>query len=161
MAAATDYLDGRAIDSRAYRFHRGRCRGGARHVGERSSGGTDIIVLVINKYRHITPGRTMLIVDLIIVGSSFFVFKSVETILFGIIIIAVMSTLVDWVLNGIRQSVQFFIFSSQYEEIATQINLQLHRDARCWTGWGGIPNNPKRYCWFWPREASRPPSSVS
>ncbi len=74
-----------------------------------SSGGTDIIVLVINKYRNITPGRTMLFVDLVIVASSFLIFKSMETIVFGIIIIAVMATSVDWVLNGIRQSVQFFI----------------------------------------------------
>ncbi|MDI9604719.1 MAG: YitT family protein [Bacteroidota bacterium] len=109
-----------------------------------SSGGTDIIVLVINKYRHITPGRTMLFVDLIIVGSSFFVFKSVETILFGIIIIAVMTTSVDWVLNGIRQSVQFFIFSSRYEEIATQINLQLHRGCTVLDGIGWYTQQPQK-----------------
>lgn len=101
-----------------------------------SSGGTDIIVLVINKYRHITPGRTMLLVDLVIVGSSVLIFMSAETIVFGIIIIAVMSTSVDWVLNGIRQSVQFFIFSTQYEEIATQINLQLHRGCTVLDGMG-------------------------
>ncbi|MDD3787325.1 MAG: YitT family protein [Petrimonas sp.] len=102
-----------------------------------SSGGTDIIVLVINKYRNITPGRTMLFVDLIIISASFLIFRSVETIVYGIIIIAVMSTSVDWILNGIRQSVQFFIFSSRYEEIATQINLQLHRGCTVLnaTGW--------------------------
>lgn len=101
-----------------------------------SSGGTDIIVLVINKYRNITPGRTMLWVDLIIVASSFVIFRSVETIVFGIIIIAVMATSVDWVLNGIRQSVQFFIISQKYEEIATQINLQLHRGCTVLDGTG-------------------------
>lgn len=101
-----------------------------------SSGGTDIIVLIINKYRNITPGRTMLFVDLVIVSSSYLVFRSVETIVFGIIIIAVMATSVDWVLNGIRQSVQFLIFSSQYDEIATQINLQLHRGCTVLDGTG-------------------------
>ncbi len=101
-----------------------------------SSGGTDIIVLVINKYRNITPGRTMLLVDLIIVASSYVIFRSIETIVFGIIIIAVMATSVDWVLNGIRQSVQFFIISQNYEEIATQINLQLHRGCTVLDGTG-------------------------
>ncbi|HBG56803.1 MAG TPA: hypothetical protein DDX07_02195 [Porphyromonadaceae bacterium] len=101
-----------------------------------SSGGTDIIVLVINRYRNITPGRTMLWVDLIIVASSFVIFRSVETIVFGIIIIAVMATSVDWVLNGIRQSVQFFIISHEYEEIATQINHQLHRGCTVLDGTG-------------------------
>ncbi len=112
-----------------------------------SSGGTDIIVLVINKYRHITPGRTMLLVDLAIVASSFLIFRSIETIVFGIIIIAVMSTSVDWMLNGIRQSVQFFLFFfEKYDEIATQINLQLHRGCTVLDGMDGTPKNRKRCC---------------
>ncbi|WP_238868500.1 MULTISPECIES: YitT family protein [Proteiniphilum] len=109
-----------------------------------SSGGTDIIVLVINKYRHITPGRTMLLVDLAIVASSFLIFRSIETIVFGIIIIAVMSTSVDWMLNGIRQSVQFFIFSKKYDEIATQINLQLHRGCTVLDGMGWYSKEPQK-----------------
>lgn len=109
-----------------------------------SSGGTDIVVLIINKYRNITPGRTMLFVDLVIVASSFLIFKSMETIVFGIIIIAVMATSVDWVLNGIRQSVQFFIFSTKYEEIATQINLQLHRGCTVLDGVGWYSQKPQK-----------------
>ena len=57
-----------------------------------STGGTDIIVMIINKYRNITPGRTMLLIDLAIVSSSYLIFHSVETIVYGIIIIAVMAT---------------------------------------------------------------------
>ena len=109
-----------------------------------SSGGTDIVVLIINKYRNVTPGRTMLFVDLIIVASSFLIFRSVETIVFGIIIIAVMATSVDWVLNGIRQSVQFFIFSTKYEEIATQINLQVHRGCTVLDGEGWYSKKPQK-----------------
>ena len=109
-----------------------------------SSGGADIIVLIINKFRHITPGRTMLLVDLVIVSSSYLIFRSVETIVFGIIIIAVMATSVDWILNGIRQSVQFFIFSTQYEEIATQINLQLHRGCTVLDGTGWYTQQPQK-----------------
>jgi uncharacterized membrane-anchored protein YitT (DUF2179 family) len=101
-----------------------------------STGGTDIIILIINKYRNVTPGRTMLFIDLFIVTSSFIIFKSIETIVFGIIIIAVMSTSVDWILNGIRQSVQFFIVSREYEEIATQVNLQLDRGCTVLDGTG-------------------------
>ncbi len=101
-----------------------------------STGGTDIIVLIINKYRNVTPGRMMLFVDLIIVSSSFIIFRSIETIVFGIIIISVMSTSVDWLLNGVRQSVQFFIVSKEYEEIATQVNLQLARGCTVLDGTG-------------------------
>lgn len=101
-----------------------------------STGGTDIIILIINKYRNVTPGRMMLYIDLIIVTSSFLIFRSIETIVFGIIIIAVMSTSVDWILNGIRQSVQFFIVSREYEEIATQVNMQLGRGCTVLDGTG-------------------------
>ncbi len=102
-----------------------------------STGGTDIIVLIINKFRNITPGRTMLFIDLVIVSSSYLIFNSIEIVVFGLIIIAVMSTSVDWVLSGIRQSVQFFIVSHEYEEIATQINKQLGRGCTVFdaTGW--------------------------
>lgn len=109
-----------------------------------STGGTDIIVLIINKFRNVTPGRTMLYVDLIIVSSSFLVFKSVETIVLGIVIIAVMSTSVDWILNGIRQSVQFIIISREYEEIATQVNLQLDRGCTVLDGTGWYTKNEQK-----------------
>lgn len=101
-----------------------------------STGGTDIIILIINKYRNVTPGRMMLYIDLFIVTSSFLIFRSIETIVFGLIIIAVMSTSVDWILNGIRQSVQFFIVSREYEEIATQVNMQLGRGCTVLDGTG-------------------------
>ena len=101
-----------------------------------STGGTDIIVLIINKYKNVTPGRTMLFVDLFIISSSFIIFRSIETIVFGIVIIAVMTTSVDWVINGVRQSVQFFIVSREYEEIATQVNLQLDRGCTVLDGTG-------------------------
>ncbi len=101
-----------------------------------STGGTDIIVVIINKYRNLTPGRTMLFIDLVIVSSSFLIFQSIETIVYGIIIIAVITTSVDWVINGVRQTVQFFIVSREYEEIATQINLQLDRGCTVLDGIG-------------------------
>ncbi|HOV70854.1 MAG TPA: YitT family protein [Dysgonamonadaceae bacterium] len=109
-----------------------------------STGGTDIIVMIINKYRNITPGRTMLLVDLAIVSSSYLIFRSIETIVYGIIIIALMATSVDWALNGIRQSVQFFIFSSKYDEIATQINVQLHRGCTVLEGIGWYSKQPQK-----------------
>ncbi|MDD4777562.1 MAG: YitT family protein [Fermentimonas sp.] len=109
-----------------------------------STGGTDIIIMIINKYRNVTPGRMMLLIDVVIVTSSFVLFRSVETIVYGIIIIAVISTSVDWVLNGIRQSVQFFIVSQRYEEIATEINNQLNRGCTVLDGKGWYTQKPQK-----------------
>lgn len=109
-----------------------------------STGGTDIIIMIINKYRNVTPGRMMLLIDLVIVASSYVLFRSVETIVYGIIIIAVISTSVDWVLNGIRQSVQFFIVSQRYEEIANEINVQLNRGCTVLEGTGWYTQKPQK-----------------
>ena len=101
-----------------------------------STGGTDIIIMVINKYRNFTPGRAMLIIDVLIVSTSYFIFQDIETIILGFIIIAIMTTTIDYVINGVRQSVQFFIFSSEYDQIADQITNQLHRGCTLLDGVG-------------------------
>lgn len=101
-----------------------------------STGGTDIVIMIINKYKNLTPGRTMLLIDMLIVGASYTIFQSVETIIFGLIILAIMTTLVDYVINGVRQSVQFFIFSKDYGQIADEINIQLHRGCTVLEGFG-------------------------
>lgn len=101
-----------------------------------STGGTDIIIMIVNKYRNFTPGRTMLIIDVLIVSTSFFIFQSVETIIYGFIIIAIMTTTIDYVINGVRQSVQFFIFSREYDQIADEITRQLHRGCTVLDGVG-------------------------
>lgn len=109
-----------------------------------STGGTDIVIMIINKYRNVTPGRTMLLIDLMIVGTSYAIFQSIETIIFGFIIIAIMTTSVDYVINGVRQSVQFFIFSQKYEQIATEINNQLNRGCTVIDGVGWYSKSPQK-----------------
>ncbi len=92
-----------------------------------SSGGTDIIALIINKYRNISPGKLILLMDIIIVGCSLLVptegsFGSrVATVVYGFIQISVVSYSIDLVLSGARQSIQIFIFSKNHEVIADRI----------------------------------------
>ncbi len=109
-----------------------------------STGGTDIVVMAINHYRNFSPGRLMLFVDLMVVSSSYFIFKSSETIIYGIVIIVIVSTAVDYVINGVRQSVQFFIFSKDYEAIATGINQNLNRGCTILDGMGWYSKAPKK-----------------
>ncbi len=92
-----------------------------------STGGTDIIALIINKYRNVSPGRIILLLDIIIIASSI-VIPSEESlglrlaiIIYGYVLISVTSYTVDLVLSGARQSIQIFIFSRKYEEIADRI----------------------------------------
>jgi len=109
-----------------------------------STGGTDIIALIINKYRNITPGRAMLYSDLIIICSSYFLFHSVDKIIYGLTSLAVSTYAVDMVVNGDRQSVQFFIFSSKFEKIAERINNEAHRGVTVLEGMGWYSKEPSK-----------------
>ncbi|MDR2292686.1 MAG: YitT family protein [Prevotellaceae bacterium] len=102
-----------------------------------STGGTDIVALFINKYRNVTPGRIILYIDLVIIASSFFVSHDFVKVMYGYILIAVMSSTLDFLLSGSKQSVQIFIFSKKYEEIADRISNELHRGVSVMnsTGW--------------------------
>ncbi|MCR5130001.1 MAG: YitT family protein [Prevotella sp.] len=92
-----------------------------------STGGTDIIAAIINKYRDISLGRVILICDVIIISSSYLVLKDWERVIYGYVVLWVTAFCIDQVVNSMRRSVQFFIISDQYEEIATRINNDPHR----------------------------------
>ncbi|HEY5591678.1 MAG TPA: YitT family protein [Paludibacter sp.] len=102
-----------------------------------SSGGTDIVAKVVNKYRNVTLGRVLLYCDVLIICSSyFFDFGSIEKIVYGLSTMAITTVTVDMVINGVRQSVQFFIFSKEFEQIATRINDDVHRGVTILDGMG-------------------------
>ena len=86
-----------------------------------STGGIDIIASSINKYWNISLGRLMLCIDLAIIGSSYFIFRNLETMVVGYLTMVMSMFFLDYVTNGLRQSVQFIIVSDKYEEIATQV----------------------------------------
>ena len=108
-----------------------------------STGGTDIVAAIINKYKPITLGRSILYCDLCIISSSYLIFHDFEKILFGFVVLAVSTYTCDLIINGIRQSVQLFIFSDKYEEIADRINHDINRGVTILdgTGWYSKSNS--------------------
>ena len=109
-----------------------------------STGGTDIVAAIVNKYKPISLGRTILYCDLCIIGASYMLFHSFEKILFGFIVLAVSSYTCDMIINGIRQSIQLLIFSDKYEEIANRINSDIHRGVTILDGMGWYSKQPKK-----------------
>ena len=101
-----------------------------------STGGTDIIAAIINKYRDITLGRVMMICDMIIITSSYFVLKDWEKVVYGFVTLYVCRFVLDQIVNSARQSVQFFIFSKEYEKIADRITKETHRGVTVLDGIG-------------------------
>jgi uncharacterized membrane-anchored protein YitT (DUF2179 family) len=107
-----------------------------------STGGTDIIAMIVNKYRNITLGRVILYSDLAIIASSFLIFHSLEKVVFGVTTLVVMTYCLDLVVNGVRQSVQFFIFTHKPDEIAQRINIEVHRGVTMMDATGYYSKEP-------------------
>jgi len=115
-----------------------------------STGGTDIIAMIINKYRNISPGRVILYCDVIIIGCSYFVLldldpaRRIETIVYGYVAMAITAYAIDATLSGSKQSVQIFVFSKKYQEIADRITGDLHRGVTVVDGVGWFSKEPQK-----------------
>lgn len=92
-----------------------------------STGGTDVIAAMINKYHDISLGKIILLVDIAIITSSILVLHDWEQVLYGYVVLIVSSGCVDKVVNMSRSSVQFFIISEKYQQIGRAINTNLPR----------------------------------
>jgi len=101
-----------------------------------STGGTDIIAMIINKYRNISPGRIIMYCDVIIIASSFLVLHSVEKLVYGYVSMWVVAYSIDAFLTGAQQSVQLFIVSEKYEKIADFITKESRRGLTVFDGTG-------------------------
>ncbi len=119
-----------------------------------STGGTDIVALMIVKYRNVSAGRVILLLDVFIIASSLLlppneimdangVVVGVEswgqrfaTILYGYILIGACSYSVDMFVSGTKQSSQIFIFSKKYAELADAITSRTGRGVTLIDGEG-------------------------
>ena len=109
-----------------------------------STGGTDIIAAMVNKYRNVSFGKMLLYIDIIIISSSYLVFHDVERVIYGYIIMFITTTVCDMIINGIRASSQLLIFSDKWEEIAEQISNELQRGVTVLDGMGWYTKKSKK-----------------
>lgn len=102
-----------------------------------STGGTDVIAVMINKYRNVTIGRLSLFINVAIITCSYFVFRDLELLIYSYVGLMVTSYTLDLTMNGSKQSVQMFIFSSKPHEIADRVGEEVHRGVTMikGTGW--------------------------
>ena len=92
-----------------------------------STGGTDIIAAVVNKYHNITLGKVLILIDVCIISSCLLVDSlgpidiRCQKVVFGLCTMVIECLMLDYVMYWQRQSVQFLIFSSKHKEIAEAI----------------------------------------
>ncbi|WP_305257162.1 YitT family protein [uncultured Bacteroides sp.] len=101
-----------------------------------STGGTDIIAAIVNKYKDVTLGRMIMLCDIIIITSCYFIFHDWRRVIFGFVTLFIIGIVLDWIINSARQSVQFLIFSKKYDEIADSIIKDADRRVTVLDGTG-------------------------
>ena len=101
-----------------------------------STGGTDIVAAVVNKYHNISLGRVLVYVDLLIIGSTYPIFQDWRKIVFGLCTMVIENFVLDYVMNARRESVQFMIFTKKYQEIANAIGTEMGHGVTLLDGHG-------------------------
>lgn len=96
-------------------------------IHQGSTGGTDIIAAIVNKYKNVTMGRMILYCDIVIISSCYFIFHDWKRVVFGFVTMIVLSLIIDFVMNYVQQSVQFFIVTKKSDEVSKAILS----DANC------------------------------
>ncbi|WP_372752044.1 YitT family protein [Labilibaculum sp.] len=102
-----------------------------------STGGTDILAMIINKYKNYSPGQLLLTIDVIIISSSYFLERSIEQVVYGFVTMGVSAYCVDLIIEGSKQSVQIFIFTQKPDEIRKEVVYTLDQGITVLSGTGG------------------------
>lgn len=92
-----------------------------------NTGGTDIIILMILKYRNIPYGRISMYINVLIIASSYLVVKDLQTLIYCYVYMFSYSYISDMVMDGYRTTYQIMIFSNNYNIIAERISNEIHR----------------------------------
>lgn len=107
-----------------------------------STGGSDIIAAVLNKFKNFSMGQGIIAMDFFIIISSLFVpefgdmVQRVQIVVFGLISVFVETQVLDMIMNRRRSSVQFLIFSDKYQEIANAIGTKMDHGVTILNGYG-------------------------
>lgn len=110
-----------------------------------SSGGTDIVAMMVNKYYPISFGRVIMACDLIIITCSVLVFKGdLKPAIYGFVTMAAVGYTIDLITSGSKQSVQIFIFSPKYKQIGDRIIAEAHRGVSFLDAQGGFTGQPQK-----------------
>ena len=109
-----------------------------------SSGGTDILAMIINKYRNISLGKLIILMDVVIVGCSYFVSWDLGSVVYGYVTMFTLGTAIDWVLSGSKASAQIMVFSARYQEIADRVIHDVNRGVTILDATGAYSKAPQK-----------------
>ena len=95
-----------------------------------STGGSDIVVMIVNKFYTISYGKFIRYTDGVIISSALFLPEiGIDGVIYGFVMVGVFSYTVDMILSGNQQSTQIFIICKDYKAMADAINNEAKRGA--------------------------------
>ncbi|MDD3636390.1 MAG: YitT family protein [Bacteroidales bacterium] len=101
-----------------------------------TSGGTDIVAMIISKYTSLPVGQLLIWVDSVIVLVGLLVFQDWKIPLYSLIVIYITGKVIDAILQGVDYDKTLFIISDKYEEIRGKIIDDLNRGGTYLKGKG-------------------------
>ena len=107
-----------------------------------STGGTDILAMILKKFTSLDIGMALLYVDVLIAGSTL-ILIDIETGLFSLLGLVLKSVLVDSVIESLNRKKSFILVTSCPEEVCDFITHTLHRSATFWKGEGAYSHQDK------------------
>ncbi|GAA0733882.1 YitT family protein [Clostridium oceanicum] len=105
-----------------------------------STGGTDILAKILNKFFHLDIGKALLIVDFIVTlfaAASF----GIEIGMYALFCVIINGFMIDYVIEGLNMSKQILIISKNYKDISKYIINDLNRGCTVFTGTGVYTNS--------------------
>ena len=114
-------------------------------LGGATTGGLDILARLLRlKFPHFSVGKLILICDFVVVVLSGIVYKSVESVLYSIIIIFLSSVAVDYVVAGRSHSKLMFIMTDSYEQVTKDIIAVCGRGVSILPAQGGYTGRERK-----------------
>ncbi|HEY4543286.1 MAG TPA: YitT family protein [Tissierellaceae bacterium] len=108
-----------------------------------STGGTDIIAAIINKYFHIDIGKSLFMADFLIALSASYIF-GLEKGLYAFLGALLNSILIDKVIAGFNTKIKMVVVSEKHDEILDFITKDVNRGVTVLYGEGGFSKQPRR-----------------
>lgn len=107
-----------------------------------STGGTDILAMILKKYTSMDIGRALLYVDVLIAGSTLFLIN-IETGLYSLLGLILKSVLVDTVIESLNRKKSFIVVTDKPREACAFITDTLHRSATFWQAEGAYSHQAR------------------
>lgn len=108
-----------------------------------STGGTDIIAAIVNKYRNMSLGTVIMACDVVIISSCYFIFHDWFRVIYGFVMLFICSATIDYWMRRRHQSVQFMIFSRNPDAIADAI-INTHHGVTILDGEGWYTHTDRK-----------------